>query len=312
MDELQGRPALRALAIGEIFDRAVTIYVRHFAVFTLIVLTLLVPVGILDYFVTDNSTSGLSQVLSEIAHPSVHNVPLLTSSGLWPLFGVALLTLLLAPFTNNAVAVGVASIYAGRTPTYADGYARVLRRWAPLLGTTLLCFLILLATYVAVVIAMVILLIAGELLAFRAQFLAVVFAIGGLIVVLAVILLFVLLVMCCAFALYATTIEGARPADAIGEAFRRLLNRREIGKATLISLAYLAIQIGASLIGAALAALLLAVTHSTIVELAVETLIDAAVAAFVTILLATYYYDVRTRSEGLDLEVELERLTAPS
>ena len=42
------------------------------------------------------------------------------------------------------------------------------------------------------------------------------------------------------------------------------------------------------------------------------TVINAMVTAFITILLAVYYYDVRTRTEGLDLEVALERLTAPS
>ena len=34
--------------------------------------------------------------------------------------------------------------------------------------------------------------------------------------------------------------------------------------------------------------------------------------AFVTILLAVYYYDIRTRVEGLDLETDLQRLTAAS
>ncbi|HTV91942.1 MAG TPA: hypothetical protein VMG98_04420 [Verrucomicrobiae bacterium] len=312
MDELQGRPALRALSIGEIFDRAVTMYVRHFAVFTLIVLTLLVPIGILDYFVTDRSTSQLSQLLAQISHPGAHNSVLYSPSQLSAISAVALLTLLLAPFTNNAVAVGVAAIYAGRAPTYAGGYERVLRRWAPLLGTTILCGLILLATYVAVVFGAFIVAFTVTLLAVAARFFIVLFAIVGLVAVLAILLLFVLLVMCCAFALYASTIEEARPADAIGEAFRRLFNRREIGKATLISLAYLAIQIGAFVIGASLAALLLSFAHSSVLELAVETVINAAVTAFVTILLATYYYDVRTRSEGLDLEVDLERLTAPS
>jgi len=312
MDELQGRPALRALAIGEIFDRAVTMYVRHFVVFTLIVLTLLVPIGILDYFVTNRSTSQLSQFIAQITHPGVRNSLLYSPSQLWAIFGVALLTLLLAPFTNNAVAVGVAAIYAGRTPTYAGGYERVLRRWAPLLGTALLCGLILVATYFAVALGTFIVVFTATLLAFAARFLTVIFAIVGLVMLVAIIVLFVLLVMCCAFALYASTIEASSPATAIGEAFRRLLNRREIGKATLISLAYLAIQIGALVIGATAGALLLTFLHSSIVELAVETAINAAVTAFVTILLATYYYDVRTRSEGLDLEVDLERLTAPS
>ena len=102
------------------------------------------------------------------------------------------------------------------------------------------------------------------------------------------------------------------PAHAIGEAFRRIFNRRELGKATLISLAYLAIEFGATFIAGAVAFLALSAIHSTIVQLVITTVINAAVTAFTTILLAVYYYDVRTRSEGLDLEVDLERLTAPS
>lgn len=312
MDELQGRPALRALTIGEIFDRAVTMYVRHFVVFTLIVLTLLVPLGILDYFMTNQSTSQLSQLLAQIQHPTAHPTPIYSPGQLTAIFSIVFVALILAPFTNNAVAVGVAAIYAGRTPAYADGYGRVLRRWAPLLGTTVLCGLILLGTYFAIVIGAVIVVFIAALMAAALQFLGVLFAIAGVVIVLAIVLLFMLLLMCCAFALYATTIEQAGPADAIGEAFRRILNRREIGKATLISLAYLAIQIGALVIASTVAALLLAFAHSPIAELVVNTVINSAVTAFVTILLAVYYYDVRTRSEGLDLEVDLERLTAPS
>lgn len=312
MDELQGRPALRALAIGEIFDRAVTIYVRHFAVFTLIVLTLLVPLGILDYFVTDRSTEQFSQLLAQIAHPGAHTPPLYSPAEFAALLGVLALTFLFAPFANNAVAVGVAAIYAGRRPTYADGFARVLRRWPALLGTTVLCGLILLGTYFAVVIGVVVVAFTAVLLVNAARFLGVIFAIAGVVMVLAIILLFMLLIMCCAFALYGTTIEEQKPADAIGEAFRRILNRREIGKATLISLAYLAIQIGALTIAATVAALLIAFAHSSIIGLVVNTVLNAAITAFVAILLATYYYDVRTRNEGLDLEVDLERLTAPS
>lgn len=80
----------------------------------------------------------------------------------------------------------------------------------------------------------------------------------------------------------------------------------------MISLAYLAIEFGAAFIAGAVGLLALSAVHSTIVQLAISTVINAAVTAFTTILLAVYYYDVRTRSEGLDLEVDLERLTAPS
>jgi hypothetical protein len=308
MDELQGQPSLRALSIGEIFDRAVTMYVRHFAVFSLTVLTLLVPFGFIEFFVNDSSTD-FSQFLQQMAHPGA--VPSLP-----PQFGVILLLifalLFLTPFTNNAVAVGVAAIYAGRTPTYRDGFARVLRRWGPLVGSTLLCGLIVLGAYFALVVAVMIVAMLATLLFETARFFGVVFAVIAVALFLVALLFFMLLIMCVAFALYATTLEDASPADAIGEAFRRIFNRREIGKATLISLAYLAIQIGAAVIALTVAALVLSFAHSTALQLALSTAINAAVTAFATILLAVYYYDVRTRSEGLDLEVDLERLTAPT
>jgi hypothetical protein len=308
MDELQGQPLLRALSIGEIFDRAVTMYVRHFAVFTLIVLTLLVPFGIIEFFVNDSPTD-FSQLLQQMSHPGA--VPSLPPQ-FGALFLVIFALLFLTPFVNNAVAAGVAAIYAGRTPTYRDGFARVLRRWGPLVGSTLLCGLIILGAYFALVIAVVIVAMLAALLLQSAPFLGVVFAVIAVALFLVVLLFFMLLIMCVAFALYATTLEDASPADAIGEAFRRILNRREIGKATLISLAYLAIQIGAAVISLTVAALILSFVHSTALQLAIGTAINAAVTAFATILLAVYYYDVRTRSEGLDLEVDLERLTAPS
>ena len=311
MDELQGRPSLRALSIGEIFDRAVTIYVRHFVVFTLIVLTLLVPLGILEYFFTDSSTNSLTQLIQQVEHPTAH-LATYSPAQYGALFLLAAVALIFSPFTNNAVATGVAAIYAGRTPAYRDGYARVLRRWAPLVGTMFLCLLIFCGAYLAVVLAVTIVVLAGGALLIALPFLGIPLALVGIALLLAVVLFFLLLLMCCAFALYATTLEGVNPAHAIGEAFRRIFNRRELGKATLISLAYLAIEFGATFIAGAVAFLALSAIHSTMVQLAITTVINAAVTAFTTILLAVYYYDVRTRSEGLDLEVDLERLTAPS
>jgi hypothetical protein len=311
MDELQARPALRALSIGEIFDRAVTIYVRHFVVFTLIVLTLLVPLGILEYFVTDSSANSLTQLIQQIGHPA-SPLPTYSPGQYGALFLIVAVVLIFSPFTNNAVAVGVAAIYAGRAPTYADGFARVLRRWGPLVGTMFLCVLIFFGAYVALVVAVMIVALAGGALLLALPFSGVPLAIVGIVLLVAVMLFFLLLLMCCAFALYATTIEAVRPARAIGEAFQRIFSRRELGKATLISLAYLAIEFGAALIAGAVGLLVLSAIHSTIVQLAISTLINAAVTAFTTILLAVYYYDVRTRSEGLDLEVDLERLTASS
>jgi hypothetical protein len=309
-DVHEERPVLRALTIGEIFDRAVTMYVRNFATFTLIVLTLLVPIGLLQYAYTDRAGESFAQLLRQMQHPG--SAPQFDGSQLAALVGIALLVVLLAPFTNNAVAVGVAAIYAGHKPSYREGFARVLARWAPLLGTSILSLLILIGTYFALVIAFAFLAVIGVALSRGIPAFELVLAIIGIVLFLAAIVVFIILALCCAFALYATTIEASGPADAIGEGFRRIFNRRELPKAVLISLAYMALEIGAVILSGVVEVMILDFAHSTGAEIASGTVINAVLTAFLTVLLAVYYYDVRTRTEGLDLEVALEQLTAPT
>jgi hypothetical protein len=302
------RPALRALSIGEIFDRAVTMYVRNFAVFTLIVLTLLVPIGVLQYFYTGNAGDSFAQIIRGMEHPGLG--PQYAFSQLLPLFGIGLLVLFLAPFVNNAVAVGVAAIYAGRKPAYRDGFVRVFARWGPLVGTSVLSMLVLIGSYILLAFILAIVAVVAVTLSRGIPLFEVILAIGGLLLLIAIIVLFVMLVLACAFALYATTIEASRPADAIGEAFRRIFNRREFSKALLISLAYLALEIGALILSGVIGVFILDVLHSNALQVAIATVINAMLTAFLTVLGAVYYYDVRTRTEGLDLEVALDRLTA--
>ncbi len=309
MEDVHGeRPVLRALGIGEIFDRAVTMYVRNFVAFTLIVLTLLVPVGVLQYLYTDRAGQSFAQLLRQIQHPG--SIAPYDSSQLAALVAIALLLLLLAPFTNNAVAVGVAAIYAGYRPSYREGFARVLARWAPLFGTSILSMLILIGSYFALVIGFAILAVIGVALSRGIPTFELILGIIAIVLLLAAIVVFVILALCCAFALYATTIEDSSPADAIGEGFRRIFNRRELPKAVLISLAYMALEIGALILSGVVGVTMLEFVHSTAAEIATGTVINAILTAFLTVLLAVYYYDVRTRTEGLDLEVALERLTS--
>jgi hypothetical protein len=218
-------------------------------------------------------------------------------------------TLVLAPFANNAVAVGVAAIYAGRQPSYAVGFARVLARWLPLLGTAVLCFLILVTVYVAMVIGLVIPITVGALLVRVSTFGIVGVLLFGLVLAIVMLLVFMEILICCAFAFYATTIETKSPGEAIGSAFRRIFNRREFWKALLIGIACLAIQVAALIISGLIEMGIIYYLRSVALDEAFGTVVNAMLTAFVTILLAVYYYDVRTRSEGLDLEVDVQRLT---
>ncbi len=304
--------ALRPLGIGEIFDRAVTLYVRHFVAFTLMVLTLLAPLAVVQYFVLPDQAQSLSQAIGQVQHPSKTPEPPFSSRQISALLLIAALALIFAPFVNNAVAVGVARVYNGMQPAYGASFGAVFRRWLPLLGTAILNVLILLGVYVAMVVGLVLLLTIGGLLLRPALPLAVAVFIFAIVAFLAVLVFFLLLIIAYAFSMYSTSLENASPVHAVGLAYRRLFNRNEFKKALLMALAYIGLQIGVFTLSSTVGFVLLLAVRSYALELAVNAIVGAMAAAFVTILLAVYYYDIRTRVEGLDLETDLQRLTAAS
>lgn len=304
---------LRPLTIGEIFDRAVTIYVRNFVVFTLMVLTLLAPIAILQYFALPSQAQSLAQIAQQASDAgSKTPAPALSNAQLGMLAAILLIAVLLAPYVNNAVALGVASLYNGERPSYGASFGAVFSRWLPLLGTALVNLLILGGAYGFTVFVLVILITIGAVLVQPALPIAVaIFVLAGL-VLLAIVPLFLMLLIVYAFSMYASTIERADPGRAIASAFSRVFGRSEIKKALLMALAYVGLEIGVVTISVTLALVVTMVLKASAIELVISTLVNAMLAAFLTIVLAVYYYDVRTRKEGLDLETDLKRLTAPA
>ncbi len=304
--------ALRPLGIGEIFDRAVTLYVRNFVAFTLMVLTLLAPLAVVQYFVLPDQTQSFSRAVGQIQHATKPPEQPFSNRELGALALVALLALIFAPFVNNAVAVGVARVYNGAQPAYGASFATVFRRWAPLLGTAVLNVLILLGLYVTMIVGLVLLLTVGMLLVRQALPLAVAVFVFAVVAFVAALLAFLLLIIAYAFSMYSASLENVSPAAAVGLAYRRLFNRQEFKKALLMALAYIGLQIGVLTLSSTVGFVLLLAVKSYPLELAVNAVVGAMATAFVTILLAVYYYDIRTRNEGLDLETDLQRLTAES
>ncbi|MBV8639694.1 MAG: hypothetical protein JO322_16560 [Candidatus Eremiobacteraeota bacterium] len=304
--------ALRPLGIGEIFDRAVTLYVRNFVTFTLMVLTLLAPLAVVQYVLLPDRGESLAQVIGQIEHPVKTPRAPVSNEEIVALMVIFAIAVVFAPFVNNAVAVGVAHVYNGGEPQYGASFAAVFRRWLPLLGTAILNVSILLGLYMLMVVGLILLLTVGILLVRPALPLAVVVFAFAIVALLAVLLLFLLLLIAYAFSMYSTSLEDASPVHAIGLAYRRIFNRVEFKKALLMAVAYIGLQIGVFLLSTTVALLATFVVKNYAVELAVNTVVSAMMGAFLTILLAVYYYDVRTRIEGLDLETDLQRLTAAS
>lgn len=199
--------ALRPLSIGEIFDRAVTIYVRNFVVFTLMVLTFVAPISIVQLVVTPSRTQSITQAIDQASHPGKTPAPPLSGKQIAALLVIAALALVLAPFANNAVALGVAQLYNGDAPNYAASYRAVLRRWLPLLGTGLLNVLMLIGLYVFAIILLAMLVTFGMLLISQALPIAVAIFVLAVVAGLAVLMLFLMLLIVYAFSMYASSIE---------------------------------------------------------------------------------------------------------
>ena len=60
---------LRPLGFGEIFDRAITLYIRNFVPFALIVGVMIVPLAVLQYFVDASSIPQFDAMMKILTHP---------------------------------------------------------------------------------------------------------------------------------------------------------------------------------------------------------------------------------------------------
>jgi hypothetical protein len=300
---------LRPLAFGELFDRAITLYVRNLVPFAAIVFVLMLPLAIVRYFYDASQAGQIDRLFHELGHPRSLPQPLLhTPQGLALVVIATIVAYLFLPFVLNAVAVGVARLYQGRPVEFRVCYAASLRRWPNVFGVILLGLGILIAWHVAVASTGVVMaMLAGSLLVFsHAAGIAAVVLVT--IAILAMIFTIIPVVLALTFAMYAAVIEEKGAASAVASGIGRIFARKEFWRAVLFALASGAIGLGGSMLisGFTLVALVL---HQIAIGVFVETLLETLILPFSAVLMAVYYFDVRIRREGFDLEIELARLT---
>lgn len=304
---------LRPLGFGEIFDRAVTLYVRNFPSFFAIVLVLIVPLGIVQYFVDASQSAQLDAFVRVLRHPgAAPAVPQLFSSpgDLVTLLLVVAAFYVLWPFALDAVAVGVARLYRNRPVDFAACYRAVLSRWPAILGTLALQAAIVIAWYVAFVVVVFVSILVAAVFARAWLPLGVVGFALAIAVSLAALAILAPVFIALTFAMNAVVIERRGPIDAIASGFGRIFTRDEFWRSLLFAVAALAVLVGGSIVVAVVAWAALLV-HAIALEVVVDSLLRAAFAPFSIVLIAVYYFDVRIRREGFDLEAELEQLAPP-
>ena len=303
---------LRPLGIGEIFDRAVTIYVRNFLLFAMISAFVVVPISIVNYFATDRQSGAYAQILDQIQHParSTSQVPTLPFS---PWFGILIgVSLLLTPFMYVAMAAALGRIYSGAPGDWRSAYRTALRHAGGVIMTTVVQMFILAGAAFVGVFALSLSLVAAFLLIRFAPVLGVIAIILSALLFLAYIVALMLCYLAMALAFDAIGIEEASFGAAISRSFARVFNRVELGKATLVCLAFAAVQIGLLVVSVAGAALIEAVVHQTALQALFSGVVTLISTGFIGVLIAVYYFDVRVRREGLDMQAAIDQLQATS
>jgi hypothetical protein len=93
----------------------------------------------------------------------------------------------------------------------------------------------------------------------------------------------------------------------MGSGFSRIFNRSELLRACAVALAFVAMYVGLIVVQMSIAATFEAM-NLHIVNVAITSVISLVTYSFLGILLAVYYFDVRVRREGLDMQAQIERL----
>jgi hypothetical protein len=304
---------LRPLGFGEIFDRAVTLYIRNFVPLAAIVAVLIVPLAILQYILDLSSQPQFDAMLRILRHPESAVPGSMPPYFASPAAIVALIVLLLLtysvwPFALNAVAVGVARLYRNRPVEFRACYELVLRRWLQIVAMIGVDLLVFLGWYVAAITLVVIFAFAVGVFVAIAPALA--FVVGVTIGAVGLLLLLpslAPLVVALTFSMYSVVIEERGVRESLGLGFARVFNRGEFWRAFVFSLAAGAVVFAGSSIFSMIG-LVAAFLHLPLVEAMIESAARGVIAPFGVVLLAIYYFDVRIRREGFDLEASLERL----
>lgn len=304
---------LRPLGFGEIFDRAITLYIRNFVPFAAIVMVLVVPLAILQYFVDLSSQPQLDALVRVFTHPerirTEHMPPTFNSPASVGIFtALLLLTYAAWPFALNAVAVGVARLYRNLPVEFRICYEIAFRRWRQIMGMIGISLLVFAGWDVVVSgVAVILSLAIGLFLTLTPVAFWISFAVA-LIVILALLPSLAPLVVALTFSMYAAVIEERGVVESVVLGFSRVFNRSEFWRSLLFSIAICAVIVGGSAVFGMIG-LVAAFAHLPLLQAIIESLARAVIAPFGVVLLAVYYFDVRIRREGFDLETSLARLT---
>lgn len=309
---------LRPLPLGELLDRAFNLYFRNIVAFSALLAVVLIPSVIVSYLQTRGILGFyISMVQHQIAAPN--STPDLTAlSSLAPSDTWTAIQLVLAfvviPISYGSVVVGVSRAYVGLPVTFADCYRQALSRWLPIVILIFVWIVVAAVAVLALVIAAgivgVVSALVGSILgkAVVGFFLAVILIAAMLASVGIVIMLY----LTSAISFIAVVLEKVDPIRALGEAFARVFGGGQFWRGFVLAIALTGIYFAGTLVIGGGGALLAFLLKTPAIYVVFVGLMQLFFVPFAVVTAAVYYYDIRIRREGYDLQMLIDRFASPT
>lgn len=306
---------LRPLGIGEILDRAVTLFVGRFASLVLILALITVPLAIVQYLaqpdtaallgdlqrllsVPPGDTAQRGQILRQISAASA------LSGWVYASIGFALLA---APLGSTACIIALREAYGGRDISVRAVYAEAARRWPAQIGTGLLFVGILLLAIVAASLVFLVFALAIGAVSVLSHPAGIVVGIPLGILAFAVIFAgYALAYLTYQLAVISIAIDEPNPIRATGRAVQQAFARTLFWRSLAVAVIVLVVQTVGIYLCIALGAGLALVTHLSALYPVIVTVGGVMLSAFLASYYVVYSFDIRVRREGYDLAVALQ------
>lgn len=291
---------LRPLRIGEIFDRAVTLCVANFVPLAIVALFYVVPMAVAGIFQQRDTARSWE---SMIAVMRGHGASIPRSATNWGLqIGLVAWVAIAAPFAHMAIAAAVAQRYRESEMDWRTAFAAALRQWLPVIGVMVFGVIAFVTAVFGGSIGLGLLIGLSAVLVAASKLAAIVFGIVGILLFIAWLLALMVLTIAIFFMFLALVIERAPFITAIGSGFTRIFNRKELLRALAMALAFMALELGLTLISYTIIGVVDIWWHAFVAGAVALSAVNLLTVIFSATLFTVYYFDVRVRREALDMQ----------
>jgi hypothetical protein len=282
--------------------------------FAALLFVAIVPIALVQYFMTRDLLDAYMGILdAAIKHSSTPpDLSKLETSyaAVGPWTGVYYLLLFIAlPLANAAVVSGVSRAYLGLPVRFRACYQDAVSRWVPVLVLTLLWVVALVGLMVVLFFFTLFVALAIGLLAALKTVGIIVGAIIGIVFVLLLVGVLTAGYMAFAASFIACVLEKVDPVRSFGLGFSRIFGGGLFWRSIFVAFSILVIGIVFTFAISLLGGLAFYVTKSPFLYIAIAQLANVFFIAFAFVLVALYYYDIRIRREGFDLQLLAEQLS---